>query len=89
MRYKFNEVAPSGKRQYSLLVGSKDIEILLGLTNKLCENMPSLDKKTNADYEEIYGRIRSMNKALLKANREALKLGDNGKTVHSQGNINV
>lgn len=79
MRYKFNEIAPSGKRQYFIALGYKDLEILHGLTVNACRNMPSLNKNSNAEYAEIYNRLRSMRRAMAHAITEAEILGDDNK----------
>lgn len=79
MRYKLTDYAPSNKRQYSFAVGKKDIEILMGLVSNACLHRPALPKTPeNAQYWDIYNRLRSMNQAFRKALTEAEALGDDG-----------
>jgi hypothetical protein len=78
MRYKFNELAPSNKRQYFLAVGVKDVEILLGLVNNACDHMPRLRKDHSPEYSDIYTRLRSMRRTLAEAHKIGTELGDDG-----------
>lgn len=79
MRYRYNEYAPSGKRQYLLAMGVKDIEIIMGLIQNACAHAPTLDKINNPEYADVYTRLRSMRRALSQAHTEAEKLSDEGK----------
>lgn len=85
MKYKYHDKASSGKRQYWLAIGLKDAEIMHGLVTGACKNMPTLDKRTNPEYRDIYNRIRSMRIALSQAVEAGKSLDDTGKRVHSYG----
>lgn len=79
MRYKFSEFAPSGKRQYSILLGVKDISIMCGLARNALDNFPSFSKDTHPDLVEVKSRLRSMCKALQDAEKDANALSDEGR----------
>ena len=72
MRYRFNEFAPSGKRQYSFLVGKKDIEILYYLAIG-ATGLPNI-----SELRSTRRRIKSLVKGFAKALAEAEELGDDG-----------
>lgn len=79
MRYKFNEFAPSGKRQYAVLLGVKDISIMHGLAKNALASFPSFDRSTHPELVDVQSRLRSMCRALAQAEKEANTLGDEGR----------
>ena len=77
MRYRNDEIAPSGHRQYLIAVNIRELELLRGMAGKVAETLP---------YSEPTARLRSvaqnMVKTLGKAIKEAERLGDCGKRIH-------
>lgn len=84
MKYNHSEIAPSGKRRYSLYMGISDMEIMKGLTEKALLSMPLLDKSRFPDYNNARQRMRQMHSSLLKALQAAYDLDDDGEKVRKE-----
>lgn len=71
MRYKVSEFAPSGKRQYWIALGIKDLELLLEEARNAAAHTPLSDKDTRR-------RLRGIAQGLGEALAAAEEFGDTG-----------
>lgn len=84
MRFKFDYIAPSNKRQYQFSCGAIDLEILQGLVGNALMHMPSLSHLTSPEYRDIHNRLRSMARDFTIGIKTSQKLGDDGNRIHNE-----
>lgn len=78
MRYKYEEVAPSGKPRFILATGVAELRVLKGLLDNACRHMPLQGRhgSETSDYMSTARTIRNMTKEVGKAVKEAEKYED-------------
>ena len=74
MRYKYNELSPSGHRQYFLAFNVRELELLWGIADKFRRRMPSEGKPA----QEVKSLVASTCVGLRQALDAAKELGDTG-----------
>lgn len=77
MRYKFNDKAPSGHRQYFIACNIRELELLHGMAVQLTNTIPH-----TGPTQRLQHVAKEMQKTLAEAIKEADKLGDQGKREH-------
>ena len=73
MRFRHDQIAPSGKRQYWIALGRVDIELLLGEATNALAHTPDV-----AALHEVRGRRRGIKRGLSDALAVAKANGDEG-----------
>ena len=73
MRYKYEEIASSGKPRYMLATGLAELRVLKGLLANACRHMPIAGRHgtENSDYMSTARTLRNMNKEVGKALEDA------------------
>lgn len=69
MRYKYEEVAPSGNPRYLLATGLAELRVLKGLLDNACRHMPMAGRSgtENGEYMSTARTVRNMTKEVGKA----------------------
>lgn len=73
MRYKFNEYAPSGHRQYFIALNVHELDLLASFNDKILETLPR-----RGPLADTRNRVKNMAKALHAALAAAQELNDMG-----------
>lgn len=81
MRYKNEEVAPSGKPRFMLATGVAELRVLKGLLDNACRHMPLQGRSglKSDDYMSTARTLRNMNREVGKAVKDAEQYDDDGK----------
>lgn len=74
MRYRYEEYAPSNKKQYVIAVGVHELRALLGATQAAIRNAPDV----TLEEKQRLNALRSTQKGLVAAIKVADANGDTG-----------
>lgn len=82
MRYKYEEIATSGKPRLLLATGVAELRVLKGLLDNACRHMPLAGRHgtENSDYISTARTIRNMTKEVGKALIHAERYDEDGKS---------
>lgn len=75
MRYRYEEFAPTNKRQYVIAVGVHELRALLGATQVAIRNAPTVTEEEG----ERLNALRSSQRGLIQAIKAAEEIEDDGK----------